>query len=166
MVAKIIIISLVCILCAADLVTSQNDPAPPSSPTKPDELQLKPDAQTENNNNNNNPLANDNQNANDGGQIQPQTDLTTPLTSPYDDPHDMTLPKLSDFFPPIFNIFGQNRNNQQGPPARNPISYLLSNQLFDRRLQEMSQQAEEGQQVEYLTRNGVSYMRTCTTKRV
>lgn len=183
MISQVISITLACLLCAATLVTSQENQAP-VNPIKPDELQLKPDGQTENNNNplsndnlnnNNNPLGNDNQNNNNNQQIQPQ-DLTTPMINFNEEPvnNNDRYPKLSDFIPPFFTIpFRRNPSNQQAPPRNNmnPFAYIMEmsqqqNQLFDRQLQGLSQQVEEGQQVEYLSRNGVSYMRTCTTKRV
>lgn len=166
MVSKFISITLACLFCASLVATQDNSAPSPASPIKPDELQLRPNGEN-NNNNNNNPLTNDNQNINNNQQVQPQTDLTTPLNNINEDPVDTgdRYPKLSDFFPPLFNPFSSDRNNRQGPP-RNPLSYLFSNQLFERQMQDLSQQAEEGQQVEYLSRNGVSYVRTCTTKRV
>lgn len=39
-------------------------------------------------------------------------------------------------------------------------------QMFEQKFQDLERQAERGQDVSYFERNGVAYVRTCTTKRV
>lgn len=76
-----------------------------------------------------------------------------------------------------------NNNNNNSPmpffgPSpfnRSPFMNMFGNifedmnrhrQMMDRQFGDLEQQAAEGQQISYFSRNGVSYVKTCTVKRV
>lgn len=87
-------------------------------------------------------------------------------------------PQFNDSFDP-FGLF-QPRPRPNGPQDgsnRRPSLFDIirggmlepftrHQEMMDRQFQQLERQAGEGQEVSYFSRNGVSYMRTCTTKRV
>lgn len=79
---------------------------------------------------------------------------------------------LNNLIPSPFNFFGTRPNLP--PMGPSPFLNIFGNMLepfrrgheaFEKQFRQLEQQAGEGQEVTSFTKNGVTYVRTCTTRR-
>lgn len=119
----------------------------------------------------------DNSNNNNNNQRRPFGGLfNSQDSSQYDTPNFG-----QSLLPPFGNLFGPMQENNGGfmsGPQQRPFSFLDNlfgsirqqtqnlHRNFERQFSDLERKAGEGQDVSYFNRNGVAYVRTCTTKRV
>lgn len=154
MASQIYITLLVNLFCCAILAAAQTQPANELNLNTNDGSTIKPEPAE-----NTQPM-NQNQNQN-----QPEQNSVIPSQN------DQSLSDDSDMVQPIFPNFFR-------PPRPTPLFDSIFNgqglmdhfrrhrEMMNQQFEQLERQAGEGQEVRSFTRNGVTYVRTCTTKRV